>query len=163
MKYVVALGSNLGDRLENLKGALRSIALIAEVKATSSFYETNPVGGPEQPDYLNAVAILHCNLSPEDLLLQLHQIEYEAGRTREVRWGARTLDLDLISASTSSSTSSSTSYMPVIIETELLVLPHPRAHERAFVLQPWLEIEPEAQIIGKGSVKELFAALDAKE
>ena len=163
MKYVVALGSNLGDRLENLKGALRSIALIAEVKATSSFYETNPVGGPEQPDYLNAVAILHCNLSPEDLLLQLHQIEYEAGRTREVRWGARTLDLDLISASTNSSTSSSTSYMPVIIETELLVLPHPRAHERAFVLQPWLEIEPEAQIIGKGSVKELFAALDAKE
>jgi len=163
MKYVVALGSNLGDRLENLKGALRSIALIAEVKATSSFYETNPVGGPEQPDYLNAVAILHCNLSPEDLLLQLQQIESEAGRTREVRWGARILDLDLISASTSSSTSSSTSDMPVIIETALLVLPHPRAHERAFVLQPWLEIEPEAQIIGKGSVKELFAALDAKE
>jgi 2-amino-4-hydroxy-6-hydroxymethyldihydropteridine diphosphokinase len=163
MKYVVALGSNLGDRLENLKGALRSIALIAEVKATSSFYETDPVGGPEQPDYLNAVAILHCNLSPEDLLLQLQQIESEAGRTREVRWGARTLDLDLISASTSSSTSSSTSDMPVIIETALLVLPHPRAHERAFVLQPWLEIEPEAQIIGKGSVKELFAALDAKE
>jgi 2-amino-4-hydroxy-6-hydroxymethyldihydropteridine diphosphokinase len=159
MKYVVALGSNLGDRLENLKGALRSIALIAEVEATSSFYETDPVGGPEQPDYLNAVAILHCNLSPEDLLLQLQQIENEAGRTREVRWGARTLDLDLINASTSSSTS----YMPVIIETELLVLPHPRAHERAFVLQPWLEIEPEAQIIGKGSVKELFAALDAKE
>jgi len=159
MKYVVALGSNLGDRLENLKGALRSIALIADLEATSSFYETDPVGGPEQPDYLNAVAILHCNLSPEDLLLQLQQIENEAGRTREVRWGARTLDLDLINASTSSSTS----YRPVIIETELLVLPHPRAHERAFVLQPWLEIEPEAQIIGKGSVKELFAALDAKE
>jgi 2-amino-4-hydroxy-6-hydroxymethyldihydropteridine diphosphokinase len=151
VKYVISLGSNLGDRLEILKAAVESIRAVAQIQAVSSFYETNPVGGPEQPDYLNAVLIGSSNLSPELLLTELQKIESAAGRTREIRWGARTLDLDLITAE------------DIEQENEFLTLPHPRAHERAFVLQPWLEIDPEAQIPGKGWVKVLLSALDSQE
>jgi 2-amino-4-hydroxy-6-hydroxymethyldihydropteridine diphosphokinase len=151
VKYVISLGSNLGDRLEILKAAVESIRLVAQIQAVSSFYETDPVGGPEQPDYLNAVLIGSSNLSPELLLTELQKIESAAGRTREIRWGARTLDLDLITAE------------DIEQENEFLTLPHPRAHERAFVLQPWLEIDPEAQIPGKGWVKVLLSALDSQE
>lgn len=151
MKYVISLGSNLGDRLEILKAAVESIRLVAQIEAVSSFYETDPVGGPEQPDYLNAVLIASSYLTPELLLTELQKIESAAGRTREIRWGARTLDLDLITAE------------DIEQENEFLTLPHPRAHERAFVLQPWLEIDPEAQIPGKGWIKELLSALDSQE
>jgi len=151
VKYVISLGSNLGDRLEILKAAVESIRLVAQIEAVSSFYETDPVGGPEQPDYLNAVLIASSYLTPELLLTELQKIESAAGRTREIRWGARTLDLDLITAE------------DIEQENEFLTLPHPRAHERAFVLQPWLEIDPEAQIPGKGWIKELLSALDSQE
>jgi 2-amino-4-hydroxy-6-hydroxymethyldihydropteridine diphosphokinase len=151
VKYVISLGSNLGDRLEILKAAVESIRLVAQIEAVSSFYETDPVGGPEQPDYLNAVLIASSHLTPELLLTELQKIESAAGRTREIRWGARTLDLDLITAE------------DIEQENEFLSLPHPRAHERAFVLQPWLEIDSEAQIPGKGWVKDLLSALDSRE
>jgi len=151
MKYVIALGSNLGDRQSILIHAIDSIKLIAEVIAVSSFYETNPVGGPEQPNYLNGVVIVNSEKLPEELLKLLQEIENSAGRTREIKWGARTLDLDLISAG------------EIQMETEFLTLPHPRAHERAFVLQPWIEIEPGGAIVGKGQITDLLAALGSQE
>ncbi len=147
MKYVVALGSNLGDRSQILESALEEIGNVSEIIKVSSFYETAPVGGPDQPDYMNAIVIIDSQLSPEDLLLSLQSIENKAGRTREVRWGARTLDLDLISAG------------DLKVESEFLTLPHPRAHERGFVLQPWLEIDADAEIVGKGRISELLAAI----
>jgi len=151
MKYVIALGSNLGDRQSILIHAIDSIKLIAEVIAVSSFYETNPVGGPDQPNYLNGVVIVNSEKLPEELLKLLQEIENSAGRTREIKWGARTLDLDLISAG------------EIQMETEFLTLPHPRAHERAFVLQPWIEIEPDGAIVGKGQINDLLAALGSQE
>ena len=147
MKYVVALGSNLGDRSQILESALEEIGNVSEIIKVSSFYETAPVGGPDQPDYMNAIVIIDSQLSPEDLLLSLQSIENKAGRTREVRWGARTLDLDLISAG------------DLKVESEFLTLPHPREHERGFVLQPWLEIDADAEIVGKGRISELLAAI----
>ena len=147
MKVVIALGSNLGDREATLNHAVKSLGEILGEVQISSYYETDPIGGPEQPDYLNAVLIGEYSLAPELLLKQMQEIETEAGRTREVRWGARTLDLDLIVAGA------------IHQDDEFLTLPHPRAHERAFVLEPWLEIEPEAYVPGKGSAKTLLANL----
>lgn len=151
MKYVVALGSNLGNRLAKLDSAISSIGAFAEVKNVSSFIETAPVGGPEQPDYMNGVLIAESDLLPSDFLDKLHEIENAAGRTREVRWGARTLDLDIIVAG------------DIVQDDPKLTLPHPRAHERTFVLQPWLEIEPDAVIPGRGSIEAILAALPAQE
>jgi 2-amino-4-hydroxy-6-hydroxymethyldihydropteridine diphosphokinase len=151
VKYVIALGSNLGDRLARLESAISSIGAFAKIQCISSFIETAPVGGPEQPDYMNGVLIAESDLLPSDFLDNLHQIENAAGRTREVRWGARTLDLDIIVAG------------EITQDDPKLTLPHPRAHERAFVLQPWLEIEPNAVIPGRGSVEAILAALPAQE
>lgn len=151
MKYVIALGSNLGDRFEILKNAIESIRQIARVEALSSFYETDPVGGPAQPDYLNAVIIASTDIDPEQLLTELQKIENAAGRVRNVRWDARTLDLDLIAAD------------HLVQDNDFLILPHPRAHERAFVLQPWFEIDPSAEIPGKGPIKQLLAAMESQE
>ena len=147
MQYVIALGSNLGDRYENLSAALIEISKIAKLLSVSKFYETAPVGGPDQPDYVNAVAIVAGEITPTNLLLELQKIENSAGRTREVRWGARTLDLDIIIAE------------DVQLESEFLTLPHPRAHERAFVLAPWAEIDPAAHIVGKGPITSLLSSL----
>jgi 2-amino-4-hydroxy-6-hydroxymethyldihydropteridine diphosphokinase len=147
VKYVVALGSNLGNREEKLNFALTSISTFATLVSASKFIETDPVGGPEQPLYLNGVAIFESGLSPEEFLLKLHEIESAAGRTREIRWGARTLDLDIISAG------------DVIQNNPELTLPHPRAHERIFVLQPWLEIDPSASLVGHGPIRDLLLGL----
>jgi len=141
MKVVIALGSNLGDRAATLDAAIDSLRKIIEVKSVSTFIETDPVGGPEQPDYLNAVLIGESELEPIQLLFAMQEIELLAGRERIERWGARTLDLDLIVAG------------DLQMDTELLTLPHPRAHERRFVLDPWLEIEPGAILPGKGEVR----------
>jgi len=141
MKVVIALGSNLGDRAATLDAAIDSLRKIIEVKSVSTYIETDPVGGPEQPDYLNAVLVGESELEPIQLLFVMQEIELLAGRERVERWGARTLDLDLIVAGDNE------------METELLTLPHPRAHERRFVLDPWLEIEPGAILPGKGEVR----------
>ena len=151
MKVVIALGSNLGDRAENISKAASEINKIIEVTHLSTIYETDPVGGPEQPDYLNAVLIGESELDPADLLTKTLEIESALGRTREVRWGARTLDIDLIVAG------------DVVSNSEFLILPHPRAHERAFVLEPWLEIEPDAVLPGRGSVAALLSQLSIEE
>ena len=141
MKVVIALGSNLGDRKATLDDAVDQLRKIITITKVSTFIETDPVGGPDQPNYLNAVVIGESDLEPADLLAKMLAIENEAGRTREVRWGARTLDLDLIVAG------------DTVMDTEFLTLPHPRAHERRFVLDPWLEVDPEAILLGCGEVR----------
>ena len=141
MKVVIALGSNLGDRKATLDSAVDALNQIISVTKVSSYIETDPIGGPEQPDYLNAVLIGESDLEPTDLLLKMQAIELAAGRERLERWGARTLDLDLIVAG------------DLVMDTELLTLPHPRAHERRFVLDPWLEVDPQAILPGFGEVR----------
>ena len=147
MKFVIALGSNLGDREENIESAVIELNKIIEITHLSTFYETEPVGGPDQPDYLNAVLIGESDLTPLELLDETMAIESGLGRIRDVRFGPRTIDIDLITAG------------EIQLDTEKLQLPHPRANERAFVLEPWLEIDPQAQIPGMGRVSSLLALL----
>jgi len=148
MKVVIALGSNLGESFSILESAVEKISEIITVTNLSSFIETEPVGGPEQPNYINAVLIGESEIEPLELLQHLQRIENEFGRTREVRWGARTLDLDLIDAG------------GLLINSPELELPHPRAHERAFVLQPWVEIDPHASIPGRGAIASLLSEIE---
>ena len=148
MRYVIAVGANLGNAEWAVDHALGGLAgrLGGSLVARSSLYRTAPVGGPEQPDFVNAVAIVEADLAPLETLRVLQAMENEAGRVREVRWGPRTLDLDVISAG------------DLVSEDPVLTVPHPRAHERAFVLVPWLEIDPQAVLAGKGRVCDLVDA-----
>jgi 2-amino-4-hydroxy-6-hydroxymethyldihydropteridine diphosphokinase len=118
------------------------------VLAISPVYQTAPVGGPVQPDYLNAVLIAATGLGPHELLAATHAIEQTGGRVRAERFGPRTLDIDIIS------------YGAEVSTDPVLTLPHPRAHERAFVLAPWHDIDPEASLPGYGAVRDLLAGLD---
>lgn len=161
-QVVIALGSNLGDRGQTLAAAvdeLRSKAGIT-VTAVSPIVETDPVGGPDQPPYLNAVVIGRSDLPPRHLLDTLHSIEASHGRTREIRWGARTLDLDLIAYGAPGSRHE------VISDDPQLTLPHPRAGERAFVLAPWEAADARARLrVGAGDggirpVSDLLRGLD---
>jgi 2-amino-4-hydroxy-6-hydroxymethyldihydropteridine diphosphokinase len=131
-RATIALGSNLGDRLVQLRAGVDGLRKLGEVAAVSSLYETEPVGGPVQGRYLNAVVLLETDLEPEEVLTGLHQIEGDSDRTRGVHWGPRTLDLDLIT------------YDSRQVDLPHLALPHPRAHERRFVLAPLAEVAPDA-------------------
>ncbi|VXC46555.1 2-amino-4-hydroxy-6-hydroxymethyldihydropteridine diphosphokinase [Pseudoclavibacter sp. 8L] len=150
---VIALGANLGDREATLRSALQRITELPGTKliAASSLYETPALTlegvSDEAPAYRNAVVLVDTELPAAELLQALHVIEDAHGRTRETRWGSRTLDLDLIQVAGEVSSGE-------------LVLPHPRAHERAFVLAPWLEVDPRAQLAPHGSVAELRAAAE---
>lgn len=130
----VALGSNLGDRLSHLRAGIEGLDAIGEVTATSRLYETEPVGGPDQGRYLNAVVLLETDVAPLDLMDALLEIERDHGRVRAERWGPRTLDLDLIT------------YGDIQMDVPALHLPHPRAHERGFVLAPLADVWPEARL-----------------
>jgi 2-amino-4-hydroxy-6-hydroxymethyldihydropteridine diphosphokinase len=149
MKAVVALGSNLGDRFDYLQKAVNEINSLTDIEILeiSSVYETLPVGGPEQGNYLNAIVTLNTKFEAEEKLLKLLLIELNLGRQREIAWGPRTIDLDLIW------------FEDQTINLENLVLPHPRAHERCFVIKPWLEIEPKARI-GNTEIREFLKDLD---
>lgn len=149
MRAIVALGSNLGDRFEYLQKAVNEINSVEEIEISkiSSVYETLPVGGPEQGNYLNAVISLVTELEADELLFKLLLIELNLGRQREIAWGPRTIDLDLIW------------FENQTINLDNLVIPHPRAHERCFVIKPWLEIEPDARI-GNTEIKEFLKDLD---
>ncbi len=147
MKAVVSIGSNLENRKLNLDIAIINLQSVLTNIIVSKYIETKPVGGPEQGDYLNAVAIGECNLPAEQLLTELLKIEDEMGRVREIKWGPRIIDLDLIVYGDHSS------------NTDFLKLPHPLAHTRDFVLNPWYSIDPEAVIPGTGAVKTLLASL----
>jgi 2-amino-4-hydroxy-6-hydroxymethyldihydropteridine diphosphokinase len=147
MKAVVALGANIGNPTEQMDLAIAMLKEATDVIAVSTFYTTKPVGGPEQPDYLNAVCILESELPATDLLSLLQGIEKSLGRERLERWGPRTIDLDLIQ------------YGSLLSKAEELELPHPRAHERRFVIEPWHEIEPDAVLLTHGKISELLAQL----
>lgn len=133
-RATVALGSNLGDRLGQLRSGVEGLRRLGNVTAVSSLYETEPVGGPDQGPYLNAVVALETALEPEELLASLHRIEGDSERTREVHWGPRTLDLDLITFEDRS------------VALPQLEIPHPRAHTRRFVLAPLLEVAPDVRL-----------------
>ncbi len=148
-RVVFALGANLGDPCATLGRALALLAAHEEwsLTAMSSVYVTDPVGGPDgQPPYLNAVGIAEVAFGPRTTLGLFHVVEDACGRVRDERWGPRTLDLDLLPFDDLTSTDPS------------LTLPHPRAYERGFVVQPWLEIEPEAALPGVGRIDRLVAA-----
>jgi len=147
MKAVIALGANIGNPEENLDLAIALLREATDVQLVSSYYTTSPVGGPEQPDYINAVCIIDSELPAMDLLSLLHGIEKSLGRERIEHWGPRTIDLDLIQ------------YGGLLSKAHELQLPHPRAHERRFVLQPWFEIEPAAILLTHGSIKDLLEQL----
>ena len=144
MKAVVSLGANIGDPKANLDLAVALLRESTDVIAVSSYLQTKPVGGPEQPDYLNAVAIVESELPAKDLLAVLNGIETAMGRTREIHWGPRVIDLDLIQ------------YGGLLVNEEKLTLPHPRVHERRFVLAPWVEIDPEAILLTHGRISDLL-------
>jgi dihydroneopterin aldolase/2-amino-4-hydroxy-6-hydroxymethyldihydropteridine diphosphokinase len=154
---VIAMGSNIGDSVETLHAAAVALYGLIDLDEVSALVETDPVGGPDQPAYLNAVVTGTTHLAPVNLLAGLHDIEAAHGRTRDVRWGPRTLDLDLIQYG------DPVFDTDVRLESPTLTLPHPRAHERAFVLVPWLQAEPVAALRVDGEVRrvaDLVAGLD---
>jgi 2-amino-4-hydroxy-6-hydroxymethyldihydropteridine diphosphokinase len=126
----IGLGANLGDRLATLREAVRSLGKLGRITAVSSLYETEPVGYLEQPPFLNAVVALETALAPTELMQALLAIERDMGRTREFKNAPRTLDLDLLLLD------------DLVLDIPGLTLPHPRMHERAFVLVPLAEIAP---------------------
>jgi 2-amino-4-hydroxy-6-hydroxymethyldihydropteridine diphosphokinase len=140
-RAVLSIGSNLGDRLAHL----RSVVDALQPVLVSPVYETAPWGGVEQDDFLNAILVVDDPATDASGWLdRAHACEQAAGRTREVRWGPRTLDVDVIDVD------GSTSDDPV------LTLPHPRAHERAFVLVPWADVDPDAVLAGHGRIADLI-------
>ncbi|WP_394553086.1 2-amino-4-hydroxy-6-hydroxymethyldihydropteridine diphosphokinase [Agromyces sp. MMS24-JH15] len=154
-RAVIAFGANLGDREATIGEAVRELADTEGIAlvAVSPVYETaaiKPDGvDHDAPGYLNGIVIVETVLDPERLLARLHEVEAAFGRERAERWGDRTIDLDLIDVG------------GLVIAPEApggLELPHPRAHERAFVLQPWLDIEPDATLPGRGPIGALRAA-----
>ena len=152
-RAVLSLGANLGDRAGTLRAALTALKDDGVLVARSTLYETPPWGPVEQPPYLNAVAVVRGKRDARGWLDRAHELEQAAGRTREVRWGARTLDVDVVTVSGDDGA-------PVLSDDPELTLPHPRAHERAFVLVPWSVLDPAAVLPGHGRVADLLAALD---
>jgi 2-amino-4-hydroxy-6-hydroxymethyldihydropteridine diphosphokinase len=146
---VVSLGGNLGNRLETLQGAVDALEDTpgVRVRAVSPVYETEPWGVDpgSQPPYFNAVVLIRTTLPPADLLERGRAIEDAYGRRRAERWGARTIDVDIVA------------YQGVVSGDPVLTLPHPRAHQRAFVLAPWHDVDPAAEIPGQGAVADLLA------
>ncbi|MGI5377222.1 2-amino-4-hydroxy-6-hydroxymethyldihydropteridine diphosphokinase [Streptomyces sp. CA-251387] len=150
-RAVISLGSNLGNRLETLQGAIDALEDTpgVRIKAVSPVYETEPWGVEpgSQPSYFNAIVVLKTTLPPSSLLERAHAVEEAFHRVRDERWGARTLDVDIVA------------YADVVSDDPHLTLPHPRAHERAFVLAPWHDVEPQAQLPGRGPVADLLSGI----
>ncbi len=140
VRVVLALGSNMGDAKQTLRSAISVLVDSADLQvlAVAPLARSASVGGPPQDDYLNTVVLISTQLAPRALLRLTQSIEADHGRVRDVHWGPRTLDIDLIN------------YNDLVAVTDDLELPHPRAHERAFVLQPWVQIEPDANLPGLG-------------
>lgn len=149
-RAALALGSNLGDRLEYLQAAVDALTDSPEIApvAVSSVYETQPMGGPtEQPAFLNAVLVVDTALSPRSLMERCQAAEDAFGRTREVPKGPRTLDVDVLACGDGT------------VDDDDLKVPHPRLSERAFVLVPWAEVDPDFAIPGLGQVADLCSAV----
>ncbi|MCD0452289.1 2-amino-4-hydroxy-6-hydroxymethyldihydropteridine diphosphokinase [Actinocorallia sp. API 0066] len=148
-RVVLSLGSNLGDRLDNLQEAIDALfdAPGLTLRRVSGVYETAPWGGIEQDDFLNIVVVATTRLAPMTLLDRVLSIEESMRRERVIRWGPRTLDIDIVF------------YEGVTSDDPVLSLPHPRAHERAFVLVPWAEVDPDAVLEPHGRVADLAAVI----
>jgi 2-amino-4-hydroxy-6-hydroxymethyldihydropteridine diphosphokinase len=147
----IGLGSNLGKPLQQIESAILELQalVVGSTMNISPHYETKPVGPQDQPDFINAVVSFYTDLDANILLDQLLVIEDKNSRQRQnEQWGPRTLDLDLLL------------YGDEVIDTDRLTVPHPRMHERAFVLQPLLQISPECQIPGRGVVSDLLKKCD---
>ena len=148
-RVVVGLGANLGDAAATLDGAVAELAAEpgVAVLARSATYRTAPVGGPEQPDYLNAAVLLEVSLEPLELLRRLQAVEQGHGRVRTVRWGPRTLDLDLLL------------WDDRAIDDADLTVPHPRLTQRRFALEPLLDVLPDARLPDGRWLAEVVAGL----
>ena len=147
MKAVIALGANIGSPKEQMDLAVAMLREASDFKVVSDYFSTKPVSDIAQPDYLNAVCIVESELPATDLLALLHGIEKTLGRERKEQWGPRTIDLDLIQ------------YGSLLSSADELQLPHPRAHERRFVLEPWHSIEPDAILLTHGKISEILEQL----
>jgi 2-amino-4-hydroxy-6-hydroxymethyldihydropteridine diphosphokinase len=152
-KVVFSVGSNLGERLGNLQGAVDAISDTPDIIVVdiSSVYETEPVGGAEDnPPFLNLIVVAETTLEPRTLLERAQAVEDAFGRRRDgERWGPRTLDVDLIMVGDTQS------------DQPDLMLPHPLAHERGFVLVPWAEVDPKGELPGRGAVGDLADSVGA--
>jgi 2-amino-4-hydroxy-6-hydroxymethyldihydropteridine diphosphokinase len=144
MKAVIALGANIGNPKEQMDLAVAMLREATDFKLVSNYYSTKPVSDIPQPDYLNAVCIVESDLPALDLLALLHGIEKTLGRERTEKWGPRTIDLDLIQ------------YGSLLSSADELQLPHLRAHERRFVIEPWHSIEPDAILLTQGKISEIL-------
>lgn len=147
MRAALSLGSNLGDRRAQLRAGIELIGQLLPILAVSSFYETDPVGVTGQEPYLNAVVLVTCE-DAEAVLQAAQRAEELRGRIRSARWGPRSLDVDVIAVDT------------LVSDDPRLTLPHPRAAERAFVLVPWAEVDPAAELPGHGPLRALLPLLD---
>ena len=147
MKAVIALGANIGNPKEQMDLAVAMLREATDFKLVSNYYSTKPVSEISQPDYLNAVCIVESELPALDLLALLHGIEKTLSRERTEKWGPRTIDLDLIQ------------YGSLLSSADELQLPHPRAHERLFVIEPWHSIEPDAILLTHGKISEILVQL----
>jgi 2-amino-4-hydroxy-6-hydroxymethyldihydropteridine diphosphokinase len=147
MKAVIALGANIGNPKEQMDLAVAMLREVTDFKLVSNYYLTKPVSNIPQADYLNAVCIVESDLPALDLLALLQGIEKTLGRERNERWGPRTIDLDLIQ------------YGSLLSSADELQLPHPHAHERRFVIEPWHAIEPDANLLTYGKISEILEQL----
>lgn len=147
----IAMGTNLGNRLANLRAAIKSMPPEITVLAESQVYETPPWGYENQPAFLNMVIKAETGLEPESLLAYLKQLEVELGREQNIRWGPRLIDLDILF------------YDDLVLDTPPLVIPHPRLHERAFVLVPLMDVAPELiHPVFQRSASDLLADLNTQ-
>ncbi len=153
-KAYLGLGSNLGNREKNLKNCIEKIKTLKGIKllSASRFYETEPAGGPPQPGYLNAAIAIETHLSPQELLKSLQEVESSSGRVRDIKWGPRTLDIDILL------------YDNEIVTDDDLIIPHTMMHERLFVLKPLCEIAADVKhpILNK-TVAELLTSIKSRQ
>ena len=152
-RAVLSLGANLGDRVATIDRAVRALGAIDGIRVLerSSAWESpswHPDGEGLSPDYANIVVIVGTSLEPLELLDAIHAVEDALGRVRDERYGSRTIDIDIVAIGA------------LELDSAELTVPHPRAHERQFVLQPWLELEPQATLPGHGSIAELAEYAD---
>ena len=146
---VLSIGANLGNAETLVHQTMDQIGGILKASKASRIYQTSPVGVEDQPDFFNAVIVGEWGGTADELLERTSKLEEAAGRERELRWGARTLDVDIIT------------FGDQVSHDPKLTLPHPRAHERLFVLIPWIELQPDAHLIGQGDVRGIIDALQS--
>ena len=148
-RVVLSIGANLGDAETMVHQTIHQLSQILKESKASRIYQTAPVGVEDQPEFFNAVVMGEWGGMADELLEKTSKLEEAAGRERILRWGARTLDIDIIT------------FGDQVSDDPKLTLPHPRAHERLFVLIPWIELQPDAHLIGQGDVSAIIEALQS--